>query len=303
MPDIPQQPTPEVPKPSNLGEVPTIHTYKSDVAEYIKKEGKTLEDIAVAESQRTTNTLQTNIDNPERSRKAVLIISAVAIFLTLSFLILWLAFGRKEDDSNVGYTGTATSKAMFVSDVTEKRISIGSSEKNAAIEKLTTGLKQNEQFLVIYTDKEEKDGVKTPLTSREFLERIDVYPPDDLVRSLKNDFALGSIAGKARFLILKTGYYGGASSGMLRWEKTMENDLRDILGLSIPQNSLPPQSSTTQSFRYGFADLVIDNRDARVLRDASGNTILMYIFTDNETILITGNVNASRIVPTKLIEN
>src|SRR3989339_1332180 len=118
MPDIPQQSTPEVPKPSNLGEVPTIHTYKSDVAEYIKKEGKTLADIAVAESQRTEIVLKANVDRPETSRKAVLIISAVIVFFALSSLILWLAFGRG-DEEEAGYTGTSASQPIFVSDVTE----------------------------------------------------------------------------------------------------------------------------------------------------------------------------------------
>lgn len=53
-----ENPKTETEKNNPTPKAPTLHTYKTDVAEYIKKEGKTMADIAIAESQRQTNVLR-----------------------------------------------------------------------------------------------------------------------------------------------------------------------------------------------------------------------------------------------------
>jgi hypothetical protein len=83
----------------------------------------------------------------------------------------------------------------------------------------------------------------------------------------------------------------------------MENDLRSLLDLEIPNMVRPPLATGTPALKYVFTDSVVENRDARVLRDYAGNIILLYMFPDMETIIITGHQNAARIVPDKLLQS
>jgi hypothetical protein len=72
--------------------VPSIRTYKNDVSNYIKKEGKTLSDIAIAEQNRKNRNLS-NLEISDQNQKssAKKIILAV-IFLVLGSLIVFLFF-------------------------------------------------------------------------------------------------------------------------------------------------------------------------------------------------------------------
>lgn len=284
-------------------DVPSIHTYKGDVAEYVKKEGKTMADIAVAESVRTSGRLAEKMVLPERARKARIVVVSVVVLVALSAVVLWLAFGRGEPEPVSPYVSSNfQSRAIFVDGIEEEVITLSEDSGANAMRQVTNSLKANSPFLALYFEEAGKNGAVLTMKSQDFFPKMDIYPPGEFLRSLKDEFALGSIAGRARFMILRTDYYAGAVAGLLKWEKTMEADLRELLDLSLPE-STSGMSSTTPSMvkRYTFADLVIDNHDARVLKDGNGNTILVYMFPNNETILITGNLNGARIVAEKLV--
>ena len=280
-----------------------LRTYKSDVASYIKTEGKTLADIAIAENARHSKYLEEEKSEPILAKKTVTIALIILILITLSAGIIWV--------SSLGKSGTQSgnsSSAMFVSGIDSKNLGLDNLDQNNTFNSIDAELKQGSPFLVLNLTEKNSTGVDTAIDSQTFFNTLGIYPPQDLLRSLSGQFSVGSIGGQARFLVLKINYYAGAFSGMLEWENSIENDLQNILDLPLPNNSgiMTEGSGTSTTLisvnQSGFTDSVIANRDTRILKDGSGGTILLYFFPDNNTIVITGSQNAAQIVSEKLLK-
>jgi hypothetical protein len=297
-----ENPKTETEKNNPTPKAPTLHTYKTDVAEYIKKEGKTMADIAIAESQRQTNVLreeEVEKNNFKISKKIVLIILGLVV---LGGLAIFISFALKPKPYEE-LPKTANRKEIFVSSVTEKTIFLSNKEKEDALDGVSTALKEVDPFLVlnITAGKEKSPSL---LTSGQFLEKLDIYPPGDLIRSMRDEYAIGSVGGQARFLVLKTNYYSGAFAGMFSWEKTMEKDLKKLLDLKPAQEAkIGSSTSPTDIKTKAFFDGIIMNRDARILRDAIGNVVLIYVLPDNETVVIAGSESTAKIVIDKLLRS
>lgn len=296
-----------VPKPDkNPNEdVQSIHTYKSDVAEFIKREGKTLADIAIAENARRSDTLKEEGSSPDKRKRALYIIGATLALIGISVLIFWTVL-RPKQEIVVTATGEVA-PSMFVTGIKQKPVSVENQNQSRTLSTIDIALKESSPFLVLQLTSGKDATGATLLTSRDFFDKAGIYPPGDLIRSLTDNFALGSIGGKSRFLVLKNNYYGGAFAGMLGWENNIINDLRDLLDLpaikssNITTTTVGTTTVLSQIISPQFKDGVVANRDARIFRDGSGSIILLYLFPDNDTIVITGSESATKIVVEKLL--
>jgi len=284
--------------------VQSLRTYKSDVAEFIKHEGKTLADIAIAENSRQSSILKEESNLPKDRKKVLYLIGAVIILVIITLGIFWLILKSTKASPAISADGQIIS-SMFVSGIKEKVVSVGN--QNVIFSEIDTALKDSYPFLTLQITSEKNSGQEVVITSREFLDKVGIYPPGDLVRSLTDNFAIGSIGGKVRFLVLKNNYYGGAFAGMLGFENTMVDDFRDLLNLPAIKSSAginPISSTTVQSdqIKYSqFRDGIVANRDARIFKDGFGATILLYLFPDNDTIIIASSENTAKIVSEKLL--
>ncbi|HEY9584655.1 MAG TPA: hypothetical protein VJI33_03720 [Candidatus Paceibacterota bacterium] len=293
--------------PTSQNEVASVRTYKSDVAEFIKREGKTMADIAIAESARNTKTLKEGGEAPTLRKKALYIIGAIFTLIIVSLGVFYFALKPRQDSPVMTETGEIA-PAMFVSGIKEKKVSIGMQSVSGTLSSLDIALKDIHPFLGLIIMSEDRLGQETLLDSRAFFERIGIYPPAVLIRTLDDQFSVGSIGGKARFLVLKNNYYSGAFSGMLQWEEKMAEDLRTLLSLPVEggTGAIKTVAGTTTMISgfldSGFKDAVIGNRDTRIYKDASGKTILLYLFPDNNTIIIAGSESTVKIVYEKLLK-
>lgn len=110
--------------------------------------------------------------------------------------------------------------------------------------------------------------------------------PDPLTRTLNKQFMLGVHRKETRepFLVLETSFFENAFPSMIAWEPFMNADLAPLFGQVLEGGPPVTFSPTAPS---PFIDLVINNKDARVLYDEFGDIVLLYVFMDRSTIVIT----------------
>ncbi len=100
------------------------------------------------------------------------------------------------------------------------------------------------------------------------------------------------------FIILKAAEFDTAFAGMLGWETNMSADLAPLFGSTVAKTLDPQARTTAENAGAFFVDGIIANRSARILYDELGLERLVYVFVDQQTILITTNRTAvERLVP------
>lgn len=282
----------------------SIHTYKSDVAEFIKSESKTMADIAIAETQKRSSDMNIEKGIERDWRKIIKIFIFTVVLILISIGAIWFVIKslNKEEPAPIINTGEQK-PSMFISDIRERNISITDLSAQDILEKINTTLKDAEPFHVIhFTEKIDDVETENVVGIVNFFEKVSIYPPGDLLRSVNQEFALGSVGGKVRFLVLKNHYYSGTFAGILQWEKNIYEDLKNLLNLpKMGSVGLGTTTSPKELKKAGFVDSIISNRDARILKDGAGNIILIYIFVDNETLVITSSESTMKIVAEKLL--
>lgn len=124
---------------------------------------------------------------------------------------------------------------------------------------------------------------------------------------LRNITASGSMAGvitatagtQTPFFILSVSSYSDTFAGMLAWEPAMLQSLGGLFPpYPVPQMTMATSTvatstpaitaatTTTPAIPAGFTDEVVANHDARVDRDSSGRSLLIYGYWDQQTLVI-----------------
>jgi len=92
--------------------------------------------------------------------------------------------------------------------------------------------------------------------------------------------------GKDFFMLLKVRSFTEIFPIMRNWENKMLYDLHGFFGVNMTPE-------TDYLFTKNFEDTIIANKNARILKDKDGQIVLMYIFVDNTTIIITNSEAAT----------
>jgi hypothetical protein len=170
-----------------------------------------------------------------------------------------------------------------------------------------------------------------PATGGAFITEMNLQAPNILIRNINPNSMVGIVNAKgetAPFFILKVDSYESTFAGMLQWESSMLSSLRELYPLYpkpvVQQQPAPvvattssTSTSTTQSARMvvapfipqidpstpstnGFVDEVVDNHSARVLKDNSGRTLLIYGYYDKATLIIARDESAFTLLVSRL---
>ena len=142
------------------------------------------------------------------------------------------------------------------------------------------------------------------LTSNNFLTLIKATIPEALTRSLPDKYLLGKYSNlnsvdeqnkSAMFLIFQISDYPQAYRSMLDWEKTMLRDLYTLFNIGI----ITPDDDNL--FEKSWKDVIVNNKDARVLYRDNGEAVLYYVFVNKNNLVITSNLEALKEVISRLI--
>ena len=293
----------------NISSKPIIRTYKSDVEETVQSGHLSSINIAIAENKKMMNAVQGN-ENEEKKKKInknIIILGSVLIIGGILALAIAYFFVQEQSQPQV-VIETTSSNPIFTTDVEEK-INLGEINNdrvaitlNQRVEQSSTKLGQIKKFYLTTGQGADEKSI----TAINFLNLIKSNIPDEIQRTLKNQYIFGmyNYNGNQEFLVLKVGSYDTTFSGMLTWENYLWQDFKDIFGLTDESNTAST-STINQTQKFGieikkFQDSVFANKDCRVVKDSKGNIIFLYSIIDPNTVVITTSVDTLKEIISRI---
>ncbi|HJO89752.1 MAG TPA: hypothetical protein QF620_01075 [Candidatus Paceibacterota bacterium] len=296
-------------------EVPlrTIRTYKDDLAQVVGKKKESLVSIATAENERRVkngeplDSIEDEVSKKQRLKKIGIIILSATLFVLGAGSVFYF-YGKsgtetvKPDSSIPSVIFSDEEEEFEITDLSRRQILNGlTTLKDHS--RLSIGRTKNVFITQSFVDEE---GIETRelVGASDFLNAINAQLPTSFLRSLEPLFMFGvyHFDGNRPFLILKNSFYENTFAGMLSWERDIKEDLAPLFGPAefdvVSGND--SETNTPSIIVPTFSDFVIKNKDARILKDNSGEIVLMYSFIDKNTIVITTNENTFSEVFTRM---
>lgn len=113
---------------------------------------------------------------------------------------------------------------------------------------------------------------------------------------VSDNFLLGvtnTDGAKGIFILLKTSSFVDIFPVLRSWEDKMFSDLYPIFGLNLP-------SSASYLLSKSFEDGIVNNKNARILYDDNGNIAIMYVFANDQSVIISNSQDSVREVMLRL---
>ncbi len=257
--------------------LPSLRTYQGDMAEFIKEKNESVISIAVKEKEEKEEKKKDNIhlipktsSNKEGLQvNMTILLSSILLLAGGAVAVMYIFdFLKKEPVSQVV---TKTEIIPYNNLITLANLI----NKNLGTEIAKLSPTNGISILKI----SDADGFPLP-KAKNLFSFLSASLPPTLERTLKDEYAVGIISQNNQtsyFLIISVNDFGRAFSGMLEWEKSMENDLSFL-------------NIATSTGVFEWKDLIIKNKDTRALANPKNQAKMAYTFLDKNTILITNNL-------------
>ena len=112
---------------------------------------------------------------------------------------------------------------------------------------------------------------------------------------VNDNFLMGVVNNESKnfFILLKVRSSTYIFNELRAWEGKMFSDLYGFFGLNI-------SADTGYLLTKDFQDGIIDNKNARVLLGKDNQSFLMYVFADDNSIIITNSQNTAHEIMLRL---
>ncbi len=277
-----------------------LHTYRQDVEDLVKKRKVSLVNVMAMQSDKkeykdgslVVNTLQ---DTKSKMGTARFMLIASILMLVLGSVALFVAYTAyqaqqqkvAQDKSNV----LADDTMIFVEH--RARLNVTDRLPRETLAELTKILKNSQATLgsitqIILEWSSWSDAARAKITfainQAQLIDLLGLTLPEQFIRLLgdPNDYMLGMHMAdrNSPFILLTTTSYEHAFASMLEWESNAEVQLNPLF-----------KTNGNGSSKRTIEDIVVQNIDARAVRDDARNLKLLYAFLDHETLLITNNIH------------
>lgn len=278
-----------------------LHTFKEDVQDLVKEQKLSMTKIHALESDHGREAPL--IERAESGRHgALLLFVSVVAFATVA-----LAGGYYY--STTLQTGTSAqgtlAYGMFFTEGYEP-VDITNKVPRAAREAFAVVRKRGAFSLgsmieLVPTarvrDSATGESVPQRVSAKDLARALGIQAPTLFVETLGPLYMAGIHVGDENipYLVFSTTSYDYAFSGMLAWERTLEDDLAPFMS----PNATYTAPAGTQGGNV-FVDTIVRNHDIRVLRDDSGVIRLLYGIIDRKTIIITTRVETFLAIAERL---
>lgn len=286
---------------TNEEDIKVLRTYSSDMADIIRNNEASVIKIALAEKEKKDKEKVLEQAEGTKTSKTLFVFGGIILIIGAIVGSYFLFQKKKELTTPVPLVSNLDTFISYDSnlylDVTNATSVSDLSEILKKEQTTNSGL-----IKALFLTKK-VNNVPQLLTSQNFLSLIKSSAPGTLIRTLSDKYLLGkytspnSISNKDKtfvFLIFQTTNYNQTYASMLEWEKTMLKDLFPIFNLNLPDmnNSI---------FEKPWQDIIINNRDARVLYGENNEAILYYVFVNKNNLIISNNIEAMKEIISRII--
>lgn len=297
--------------PSTAG---AMHTYTTDFADRIDARGASAFSVLAAEQDAQMRAPQT-LRAPRRSfAKTVLPIVTGVVLLALAGGGIFATYQFVMTMRNTPIAALTVPSIVFADEYRE--LEGTGSALMASLAASANGSLVQGNVLVTYiltaTNDESGAIVRVPAGGDALVRALQVPAPDILLRNIAEESTVGVVnaGGETRaFFVLRVDSYERTYAGMLTWEPLMARDLALLYpgypAPALPELSLDPATSTASTTltstsslpvftsepqaRTRFEDAIVANHDVRILRDTSGQSLMLYGYADKQTLIIARN--------------
>ncbi len=278
-------------QPKNNEKLKTVRTYLSDMADTVRENEISVIKVAMAEQKkREVEDLYLKEEGTPMS-KTLWIVGSIILIIGASLGSYFLIQKKIQNSKPVQISKVETVISY------DELYPVNLSDEDILVSKLISARKyantSNKENSIKYIPlTKDVSGVKQNISNKEFFDRISSTAPSSFVRSLSSSYMIGtykkdySLNNKANlFLIFQINDYSYAYAGMLEWEKTIAKDMYDLFEFNTNKNRL-------QVTENKFKDIIMWNKDARIIYNENGTPMLYYIFVDNNNLVITDSGDA-----------
>jgi len=262
-----------------------VETYAEDMARVLEndKEGLVKKIIHGEEEHEQE---KKNLSPESKKNRLFMLIGFVLIFLALIILSYFLF--KKEDINTV-----AVQKQFIPLIFNDKSefVEISGLNKDQVVETIlsqinNTGVKIGGIKGIYLTENKQIIGLRRFISviKGNFVPGEDKLFVDDnfLMGSMLTGLKSSSPTAGDFFILLKTRSTADVFSQLRAWEEKMLTDLHKFAGIAL-------SAETNYLFTKDFEDGVIENKNARILHNKDGGIVLMYIFADENSVIITSS--------------
>lgn len=290
-PPVPEPPSP--PPPPSAPAIPAgpspLHTYSSDFADRIDQQKSSTFSVLAAQSD-AGQTPRASVAKP-RKTVAPLIAGLAMLVIGIGAVLGAYVFTHR-----TGSVPTAARIPSLISYDEAVEVRGSGQELMRAVAHVAEGGDVSGNVIVTYlagTTATSTTGIPQP--GGVLIRNLSLNAPDILLRNIDDTSTVGVIRAGSEtrpFIVLHVSSYERTFAGMLAWEPAMASDLAAFYP---PYASLPTQASSTASSSspqllpaapQGFSDAVVANHDVRVLRDASGRSLMLYGYRGKDMLII-----------------
>ena len=316
--------------------VKSIETYQGDIEGVVKDKNISILSIAAAEAERRgSQQISGGAASTPSGMPGAKTLTSIALYV-LGFVFLAGASGALayilERPTSVGAPAAAPTAPFIAVDDT-KDITIAPTATRASVMStltaakeataLSLGLMSRLLVTVASTTPSGTQGLEA-LSAQSFFTLIAPDMPQALLRAINPNYLLGVHVydNNQPFIIMSVDSYEQAYAGMLAWEPSMQQDLSPLFNYTppvhIPEEQVGASTVSTSSPQAnaaasttppaspvaptGFVDSIVENHDARVIQNSTGDITLLWTFLDRNTLVITTQGATLREIISRLQE-
>ncbi len=277
-------------KKDTVSSSPAVETFTDDMVKVIEdSQGGLIKKII--EEQEKHEVEKVNFSPESKRNRTFVFVSLILILISVS-LLAFLFFRERGAVIPIQNTPVRVSSIIYTDKV--KLEAVDGLNKDQIVEKIQDEVNQSD----LTTGEVERiypaENAKI-IGLRRFVTLLQsTFLAGDL-NTANDDFILGLVNSdkKELFILLRTRSFVDIFPALKAWENKMFYDLHSLLGIELNSTN---GALLTRNFEDGF----VENKNARIIYDDSGNIVLMVVFADDRSVIISSSRNAVHEVMLRL---